>query len=167
MANTQLLNSTQIGHTIERIALEILEHNFHENEIILAGINNNGTRFAERLLTSLQARAPHIVFTFANIRLSPASPVSNPISISLATQLIENKVVIVIDDVADTGRTLYYALRPLLEVLCKKVEIAVLVDRKHKSFPAQPDYIGLSLATTLQQTIDVRLNTDDEGVYLH
>jgi pyrimidine operon attenuation protein/uracil phosphoribosyltransferase len=75
-------------------------------------------------------------------------------------------VVIVIDDVADTGRTAYYALRPLLDVLCKKVEIAVLVDRKHKSFPAQPDYVGMSLATTLQQTIDVRLDCADEGVYL-
>ncbi len=164
--NTQLLNEVQIRRTIERIAIEILEHNFSETEIILAGINNNGTRFADRLLVPLQRRAPHILFTRARIQLSPAAPTLHPITISLDENKIENKVVIVIDDVADTGRTAYYALRPLLGVLSKKVEIAVLVDRKHKSFPAQPDYIGMSLATTLQQTIDVRLDCDDEGVYL-
>jgi pyrimidine operon attenuation protein / uracil phosphoribosyltransferase len=162
----QLLNATQIRRTVERIAIEILEHNFHESELILAGINNNGTRFADRLVAPLQQRAPHIVFTRANIRLNPAAPTAQPITISIADEAFENKVVIVIDDVADTGRTAYYALRPLLNVLCKKVEIAVLVDRKHKSFPAQPDYIGLSLATTLEETIDVRLDTLDEGVYL-
>jgi pyrimidine operon attenuation protein / uracil phosphoribosyltransferase len=54
-----------------------------------------------------------------------------------------------------------------MTVLCAKVEIAVLVDRKHKSFPAQPDYVGLSLATTLQENIEVRLGSDDEGVYMH
>ena len=163
---TQLLNSTQIRRTVERIAIEILEHNFHETELVLAGINNNGVRFAERLLAVLQQRAPHIAFTFANIRLNPAAPTRSPITISLDATRLENRVVIVVDDVADTGRTAYYALRPLLDVLCKKVEIAVLVDRKHKSFPAQPDYIGLSLATTLQETIDVRLNSDIEGVFL-
>jgi pyrimidine operon attenuation protein / uracil phosphoribosyltransferase len=162
----QLLTATQIRQKTERIALEILEHNFHETELILAGINNNGARFAERLREPLLRRAPHLTLTVANIRLNPAAPVAHPITLSLPVAQVEGKVVIIIDDVANTGRTAYYALRPLLDVLCKKVEIAVLVDRKHKSFPAQPDYVGLSLATTLRETIDVRLDGDDEGVYL-
>lgn len=164
----QLLTNTQLRYTVERMALEILEHNFHETEIILAGINNNGMRVAERLHLLLARRAPHITFTRAHIRLQPAAPTAHPISISIAEDALTQKVIIVVDDVAHTGRTLYYALRPLMNTLCKKVEIAVLVDRKHKSFPAQPDYIGLSLATTLQETINVCLdNTDDEGVFIH
>lgn len=162
----QLLTATQIKHKTERMALEILEHHIGETELILAGINNNGARFAERLRAVLRRRAPHIALTMANIRVNPANPIAQPITLSLPAEQISQKVVIVIDDVANTGRTAYYALRPLLDVLCKKVEIAVLVDRKHKSFPAQPDYVALSLATTLRETIDVRLDTEDEGVYL-
>ena len=75
---------------------------------------------------------------------------------------IENKVVIIVDDVANTGRTIYYALKPLLDVLPKKVEVAVLVDRKHKSFPIQADYVGLSLATTLKESIEVKIREVDE-----
>ena len=162
----QLLTPAQIQQKIERIALQILENNYLESEIILAGINNNGVIFAEKLRTPIQLRAPHLTITMANIRLNPAAPTAHPVTISLPAQALENKVVIVVDDVANTGRTAYYALRPLLDVLCKKVEIAVLIDRKHKSFPAQPDYVGLSLATTLQETIDVRLTGDTQGAYI-
>jgi pyrimidine operon attenuation protein / uracil phosphoribosyltransferase len=81
---------------------------------------------------------------------------------------VKDKVVILIDDVANTGRTIFYAIRPLLDVLPKKVEVAVLVDRKHKSFPIQPDYVGLSLATTLKENIDVQIReTADWSVYLN
>ncbi|MEL6989936.1 MAG: phosphoribosyltransferase family protein, partial [Bacteroidota bacterium] len=72
-----------------------------------------------------------------------------------------------VDDVANTGRTIFYAFKPLFEILPKKIEVAVLVDRKHKSFPIKVDYVGLSLATTIQENIDVQiLNTEDKAVYL-
>ncbi|MBL7781855.1 MAG: phosphoribosyltransferase, partial [Saprospiraceae bacterium] len=68
-----------------------------------------------------------------------------------------NKSIILVDDVANTGRTIFYAVQPLLAVVPRKVEVAVLVDRKHKSFPIKADYVGLSLATTLLENIDVRI----------
>ena len=75
---------------------------------------------------------------------------------------VAGKVVIIVDDVANTGRTIYYAIKPLLDTLPKKVEVAVLVDRKHKSFPIQSDYVGLSLATTLKENIDVQIREVQE-----
>jgi pyrimidine operon attenuation protein / uracil phosphoribosyltransferase len=163
----ELLSAAQIRQKTERIAIQILERNYGVPELILIGINNNGMAFAARLHTALQARAPQMQVVLAQIRLNPAAPLSSDITLSLPSEAIANKPIIVIDDVANTGRTAYYALRPLLNVLCTKVEIAVLVDRKHKSFPAQPDYVGLSLATTLHENIEVRLGGEDEGAYMN
>ena len=62
----------------------------------------------------------------------------------------------------------FESFKPLMEVLPKKVEVAVLVDRTHKSFPVKVDYFGLSLATTLKENIDVRIRDVEEfGVYLN
>jgi len=69
--------------------------------------------------------------------------------------------------VANTGRTLFYAFRPLLDILPKKIEVAVLVDRKHKKFPVKVDYMGISLATTVKENIDVRIkNVSEKEVFL-
>ena len=66
--------------------------------------------------------------------------------------------IIVVDDVANTGRTIFYATKPLMTILPKKIEAAVLVDRKHKLFPIKVDYVGISLATTLKENIRVDLS---------
>jgi pyrimidine operon attenuation protein/uracil phosphoribosyltransferase len=81
---------------------------------------------------------------------------------------LKGKSIIVIDDVANTGRTIFFACKPLLDILPSKIEVAVLVDRTHKTFPIYPKYVGVSLATTLKEDIDLQiLNTEDWGVYLN
>jgi pyrimidine operon attenuation protein/uracil phosphoribosyltransferase len=163
----KILTKKQIQQKIKRLTIEILEHNFDADEIILAGINNNGLEFAQLLMNELLALQTKIPITLTRIRLSPAAPLSNPIFIEMPLQQLENKTVIIVDDVANTGRTVFYALKPLMDVLPKKVEVAVLVDRKHKMFPITPDYVGLSLATTLKEHIDVQLrNVAEQAVYL-
>jgi pyrimidine operon attenuation protein/uracil phosphoribosyltransferase len=67
------------------------------------------------------------------------------------------KVIIVVDDVANSGRTLLYAMKPFLDFLPKKIQALVLVARSHNSFPVHPDYVGLSIATTLQEHIYVEV----------
>ena len=84
------------------------------------------------------------------------------VEIDLSPEALHNQTIIVIDDVANTGRTLFYACKPFLELLPRKIEMAVLVDRKHKSFPVLVDYVGLSLATTLREHIEVDLSKADE-----
>jgi pyrimidine operon attenuation protein/uracil phosphoribosyltransferase len=163
----QILTKTQIQQKIERLAFQIVENNFAEKEIILAGINFNGMTFASLLRDALQ-RITKIPIVLTQIRLNPAKPLGDPISIDTPTDELTGKVIIIADDVANTVRTIFYAVKPVLESLPSKVEVAVLVDRKHKSFPIAVDYVGLSLATTLQEDIDVRIrDTKDWAVFLN
>ncbi len=163
----KILNDKQIRQKIKRLTIQILENNFDQPEIILAGINNNGLEMASLLMHELVSRTV-IPITLTRIKLSPASPADNPIFIEMPIEQLKGKVIILVDDVANTGRTIFYAIKPLLEIVPEKVEVAVLVDRKHKSFPIQSDYVGISLATTLKEHIDVQLKGVDEmAVYLN
>ena len=162
----KLLDERQIKQKIKRLAIQILENNFGEKEIVLAGINNNGMGFAKLIHKHLK-KMSEIDFKLTQIKLSPANPLQTEVTIGLPLEQLENKVIIVVDDVANTGRTIFYAIKPLLNILPKKIEVAVLVDRKHKSFPIKVDYMGLSLATTLHENIDVQiLDVKEEAVFL-
>jgi len=162
----KILNHHQIEQKIRRLAIQILEHNYDEPELVLAGINNNGFAFAGLLLQYLQQLSP-IRFTLTRIRLNPAQPAAHPITTELPVAYFADKAVIIVDDVANTGRTVFYACLPLMQVLPKKVEVAVLVDRKHKYFPMYADYVGISLNTTLKEDIDVQIRDVEEwAVYL-
>lgn len=152
----KLLTNTQIAQKINRLAIEILEHNYTEKSIVLAGINNNGLGFAKLIKRAIN-KISDVEITLANISLNPAKPTKDDVNIDLSDVELKNKVVIIVDDVANTGRTIFYAFKPFLDILTKKVEVAVLVDRKHKSFPIKVDYVGLSLATTLKDNIKVNL----------
>ena len=69
----------------------------------------------------------------------------------------QGKMIIVVDDVANSGKTLLYAMKPFLNFHPRKIESLVLVGRTHKAFPVQPDYTGLFLSTTLQEHIYVEV----------
>ena len=164
----QVLNHTQIERKIKRLATEILERNFDSKEIILAGLNNNGLRMAQLLLAELLSIKPqHIEITLTRIRLNPANPLEYAPYIEMPAEELKGNTVIVVDDVANSGRTLFYAIQPMLTTLPDKVEVAVLVDRKHKNFPIKSDYVGISLATTVQDDIEVNMKeVGNMGVYL-
>ncbi|HLO54310.1 MAG TPA: phosphoribosyltransferase family protein [Saprospiraceae bacterium] len=152
----QVLNDYQIKQKIQRLSYEILENNLDEDEIILVGINNNGYGFAKLLFESLTAISDKKV-VLSKIKLNPAQPLDFPIESDLNETELVNKSIIVIDDVANTGRTIFYAFKVFMNILVKKIEVAVLVDRKHKMFPIKVDYVGLSLATTVQENIKADL----------
>ncbi len=164
----QLLTDRQIRQKIKRLAIQILEQHYDESEIILAGLNNNGLGFAELILNELRQIAPsYMVLTLTRLRLNPANPLEYDPFLELSLDAVQGKVVIIVDDVANTGRTIFYAFKPLLRKLPKLVEVAVLVDRKHKAFPIRADYVGLSLATTLHNNIKVRIrDTEEMAVFL-
>ncbi len=168
LLHMQILTDQQIRQKIRRIAIEILERNYGEPEIILAGLNNNGLGFAKLLLAELQAVASkNTTLTLTRIRLNPANPVEYEPVVELPAADLRGKSIVIVDDVANTGRTIFYAVQPLLKVVPKKVEVAVLVDRQHKSFPVKADYVGLSLATTMRDDIDVQIRDVAEmAVYL-
>ncbi len=162
----QILTKTQIQQKIERLAFQILENNYGEKELILAGINKNGMTFATMLRDALRD-VSKIPVKLIQLRINPAKPLLDKISLDISPEDLNGKVIIIADDVANTGRTIFYAVKPLLDSMPRKVEVAVLVDRKHKSFPISADYVGLSLATTIQENIDVEIrDTKEWAVYL-
>lgn len=162
----KLLDQKQIKQKIKRLAIEILEQNFGAPEIILAGINNNGSGFAKMLHRHLSQLTDNKI-TLTQIKLSPANPLEQDVQIGIPLEELNYKVIIIVDDVANTGRTIFYAIKPLLEVIPSKIQVAVLVDRKHKSFPIKVDYVGVSLFTTLQDNIDVQIKgRGEKAVYL-
>jgi len=155
-----ILNDKQIAQKLIRLAFEIIEQHTEVKTLYLAGINNNGHRFAALLKDTLEKtqQCPFDVHLF-RVRLNPAKPTSEEVTLDIDTKTLKNKSIILVDDVANTGRTLFYAFQPFMGLLIKKMKVAVLVDRKHKNFPVQVDFVGLSLATTIKDHIDVNLSS--------
>ena len=159
-----VLNHYQVSHKINRLAFDILENSMDNNEIVLIGINNNGYRFAQLLHTALTSHSDK-KFYLHRLKLSPSNPLDGDITLDVSTDFLVNKKVIVMDDVANTGRTGFYGFKALMGVLLSELEVAVLVDRKHKKFPVKVDYVGLSLATTIQEHIKAHLS-DAANMYV-
>jgi len=151
-----IMTPRKFGQKLERMAYEIFEDNYNEKELLIAGINTKGYFMADKLAERLRAISP-IEVALCNVRLDPSDPVSSPVSVDLPYE-ITGKSIIVVDDVANTGRTLMYALKPFLKFTPKKIKLAVLVDREHKRYPVFCDFVGLSLSTTFHEHVEVNLN---------
>jgi len=156
----QLLNHQQIASKVTRLAMEILERNTEEDELYIIGINNRGMELARRLVAGLKtiSSAP---FHLRQLTISPASPRDPGPELEGELDELAGKAVLVVDDVANTGRTLFYALKPLQAILPSKIEVAVLVDRRHKTWPIYVTYRGMDLSTTLGD--NVLVNFGDDG----
>ncbi|NSL87785.1 phosphoribosyltransferase family protein [Chitinophaga solisilvae] len=152
-----ILTQDIIQKKIERIAYEIYEHNSDGSEIILAGIWDRGVIIAHKIAAILRQISP-LTIRIIELRLDK----QHPGEVTVSEQIdFNDKVVVVVDDVANSGRTMLYALKPLLAYLPQKIQTAVLVDRRHKSFPLSVDFVGYSLATTLQDMVLVEMNGEE------
>ncbi len=165
VSRRQILSAHQTSQKIRRIAFEIYEQNFEEKGIIIAGIAGEGFAFAKRLTAELTEISPLDV-RLIELRFDKNIHQQSPILFDRELN-VENQVVIVADDVLNTGRTLAFALEPFLKVPMKKVQVAVIVDRSHHKFPIHAHYVGYSLSTTLTEHVEVVLSrVEEEGVYL-
>ena len=145
------------------MALEIAEDNMDEKSIILAGIRESGSVVAKCIQQYLSA-----ISDLKTELISIALDKRIPKEVTLSKKMdFNDKIIIVIDDVANSGKTLLYAIKPFLEFQPKKIQALVLVARSHNSFPVHPDYVGLSIATTLQEHINVEVSNDKVlGAYM-
>lgn len=159
-----ILDSKQIKQKITRMAYQIWEDNLEEKEIIIAGIIDCGYTLAERLSKELKAISG-IKVSLMKISLDKDSSHLEALT-DLAVKSCANKVVILVDDVLNSGRTLAYGLGVFLNIPLKKLRTAVLVNRSHRAFPISSDYTGLDLATVIKEHVDVVLSKGEEGVYL-
>lgn len=158
----ELLNRQQIGQKVIRLAMEILEQNIQEEELFIIGINQRGMELAKRLRSMMQQTFSGTTHLW-QVNLSPEAPLSEPITLSQAPSVLAGKAVLLVDDVANTGRTLFYAMQPLMAVVPKKIEVIVLVDRAHKSFPIHVNYVGLALSTTIQDNVLVDFGEEEQA----
>src|ERR1700743_1980536 len=161
-----ILNQHQIEQKIDRIAYQLLEDNYDEDEIIIAGILPRGNYLAERLKAILDKIAP-FKSTLMNIELDKLST-SLKAKTDTDIQICHNKAVILVDDVLNSGKTLAYGFGVFLDAPLKKLRTVVLVDRNHKSFPVTTDYAGIALSTVLKQHVEVVLSEEggEDKVYL-
>ena len=161
-----ILNHQQIQQKIDRIAYQILEDNFEEQEIIIAGILSQGSVIAKRIKNVLDRIAP---FTSSMINIQLDKDASTlQFSTDGDISSCRDKVVILVDDVLNSGKTLAYGFGVFLNVPLKKLRTVVLVDRNHKSFPVSTDFAGMALSTVIKQHVYVSLSEtgEDDAVYL-
>ena len=158
-----ILSREVVEKKLRRMAYEILENNIDEKEIILAGIRESGSVVA-RVIQKMLGEISSIKTELITITLDKKEPTDVSLSKSFD---FDEKVIVVIDDVSNSGKTLLYALKPFIAFHPKKIQILVLVERTHTSFPVRPDYVGLSIATTIQEHIFVEVKGDAvTGAYL-
>ena len=151
-----VLDKEAINRRMKRMALQIAEQNIDAKELIIAGIAGNGEIVARCLMDELK-KMGSFDMQFVQVQLNKKE--LSEVLLAPAVDM-NQKVVILIDDVANTGKTMLYALKPFLAGNPKKIQTLVLVERSHKLFPVQTDYAGLSIATTLQEHIAVEVETD-------
>ena len=160
-----ILDSDQVNQKIRRIAYAIFENNFKEKIIVLAGIDGQGYTLAKILAQEVESISP-LKTIVLKVSLDKLAPLQSEVSIDGDAKELKRKCVILIDDVLNSGRTLAYGLKPFLSTDVKKIEIAVLVNRSHTTFPLTPTYTGYELSTTLTEHVEVVLGKKS-SVYLH
>lgn len=155
-----ILSKQGAEQKLHRMSLELAEHlNGDTSPVILIGVRSSGTVIAEKTAGLLRSYVPNEV----NV-ISVSMDKNHPTTVELSEKIDLNGLhVVIIDDVTNSGKTLLYALKPLLEFHPKSIQTLVMVERMHKLFPVNPDYVGLSVATTLQEHIQVEV---DGGAYI-
>lgn len=154
-----ILTHEQIVRTITRLAYQIYEQHVGSEEIIIAGIKEQGYFLAEKIAKEL-SDISDLKVELAAISIVKTDPTEETTKISIDASTINGKSVVVIDDVLNTARTMVYAIYPFFKAKAATISTMVLADRNHKKFPVSADFTGISLATTLQQHITFEVNID-------
>ena len=164
-----VLDATRIGRSLARIAHEILERNHAVDELALIGIRTRGVPLARRLARAIHDINGHDVPTGAlDITLYRddlmrhavgAQPVIRKTEIPFS---IDDKRILLVDDVLYTGRTIRAALDALIDYgRPKNIQLIVLVDRGHRELPIKADYVGKNVPTSLSESVQVHLTEID------
>lgn len=153
-----ILSKESAQEKLHRMALQIAENISDDpTELILIGVEKKGLAMAQKIHLHLQKYIQSQV-TIIEVSLDKIRPKEVKLS---QTCDFDDKNVILVDDVSNSGKTLLYALRPLLDYNPKRIQTLVMIERMHKLFPIKPDYVGLSLATTNDDHIRVEIENGE------
>jgi pyrimidine operon attenuation protein/uracil phosphoribosyltransferase len=165
---TGVLDADDLRRAHTRIAHEIVERNHGAGDVVLVGLYTRGIAIARRLAeaiatfehTDVPVGALDVAFYRDDIGIRPVQPVG-PTEIPVD---VTGKVVVLVDDVLYTGRTVRAALDALTELgRPRAVQLAILVDRGHRELPIRPDFVGKNLPTRVGEDVRVRLEETDGG----
>ncbi len=166
-AARSVMSSGDVSRALRRVAHEILERNKGASDLVLVGIPSRGVPLAHRLAdviaevegTSVPVGALDITMHRDDLRHQPTRPVGPT---SMPPGGIDGKVVVLVDDVLYSGRTIRAALESLVELgRPRAVRLAVLVDRGHRELPIRADHVGKNLPTSSTERVHVRLRETD------
>lgn len=171
LENTQMadkryiLNKEVAAQKMQRMALEIAEQLDGDTaELIIIGVKSSGMVIAEKIGALLQQ---YVRFSIRIIGLTLDKHLPQNIELTEPNIDFNGKNVIIADDVSNSGKVLLYALKPLLAFHPKRIQTLVLVERMHKAFPVKSDYIGLTIATALEDHIQVEVeNGEVTGAFI-
>ena len=161
---TAILEHEQVQRKLRRIAHQLHEEHHQEKGIMLVGFAPRGPTLSKRLGAMLEPIS-QLQVKQADLTLDKDKPLERPVQLSIEPKELRNRVVVLVDDVLMSGRTLMHAAGYLVQAAPKRLTTVVLVDRRHRLFPIRADIVGLTLSTTLQEHISVEFGKKD-SVYL-
>jgi pyrimidine operon attenuation protein/uracil phosphoribosyltransferase len=167
MPETQIMDSKGLGRSVDRIAHEVLEHNHGAHDLVIIGVRTRGAIIAERLAQAIEkiekialpVGAIDITFYRDDVQTRLDQPIVQKTDLIFS---IDDKIVVLVDDVLYTGRTVRAALNELSDYGRPRcIRLAVLVDRGHRELPIRADYVGIELQTFREENVIVNLIEQD------
>ncbi|MCX8080126.1 MAG: phosphoribosyltransferase family protein [Bacteroidia bacterium] len=157
----KILDNQSILKKVIRMAHQAKEEFFEETEIVLISISGQGTHLCKLILEEMKKNKFFDKLVHFDVVVDKKSP-WKPLYGFPDKGAIENKAVLIVDDVLNSGRTIWYLFHAFQGIQVKSLKVMVLVDRNHLKFPVRADIAGMSLATTLSGNIISKLDKKEE-----
>ena len=165
MNQSQLLIHSQISAKLDRLAQQLYEDFFEINKICLIGIDERGYLLAKELLNRLNNKYPTFQSQLFKLNLNKKELHWEDFTLD-SFEIPKNEIICLVDDVVDSGKTMFYSLSWLLQFMPQQLKTIALVDRNHRMFPVQTDYIGLKVSTTLNEKVSVEFENNKWNAFL-
>lgn len=169
MSHARIMTTDDMGRAVRRMAHEVIERNHGLDDLVVVGLQTGGVPIAERLAETLaDIEGLHPLVGTLDVALHRDDIGLRPVVPEAVTDLtadLDGQVVVLVDDVLFTGRT----IRAALDALCdfgrpRSIQLAVMIDRGHRELPIRPDYVGKNLPTRRDEVVDVHSAGVDLGV---
>jgi pyrimidine operon attenuation protein / uracil phosphoribosyltransferase len=166
-----ILSGQQLSTTIKRLAYQILENSNDLNDTVIIGLQPRGIFLSDQVVDEIKKQLPNVPIAYGKLDITfYRDDIRKELHIANQTDIpfsLENKRVVLIDDVLYTGRTIRAALDALLAFgRPEKVELCVLIDRRFsRQFPIQPDYVGKAIDSIVSQKVKVEWDSKEVMLY--
>jgi pyrimidine operon attenuation protein/uracil phosphoribosyltransferase len=161
----RILTSEEINQKLIRLAHQIIEFTYDVPTCYLGGITGNGFTMAKALRKIIQENSKQKIELF-EITVNKEEPWNHEVKLSISEDKLKNGTILLVDDVLNSGKTMQYALVKLLQKPTAAIKTVAMVDREHRRYPIKADFVGISLSTTLSDTVEIRLNKNKYEAYL-